>query len=292
LFAIIDLMATTPTFFRISDGSALHHRGTFGWFLSLPCGTRPATCAGNAYGYRVSSFQTKGYGMLSLTHFLLRLFEFCHCPIPAGIHLATNNEGLVTHTVIEHPNATLKPDWNIVRTIDHTLMSFPAPQIHHVKGHQDKDTEYCDLPLQAQLNIDADKLAGDFHSTYSATPAIAIRLGSNPVQLTINSATITSRVKQVAHHAATAPTLREYIHSANRWSLPTFDLVDWPSNGHAIRKSYTNKTFIVKLLHNLLPTGKHVHQYKTTYCHPCPSWDEPFEDRSHLYRCRDPTRAP
>jgi hypothetical protein len=31
-----------------------------------------------------------------------------------------------------------------------------------VRGHQDKNTSYDDLDLEAQLNVDADKYAGDF----------------------------------------------------------------------------------------------------------------------------------
>jgi hypothetical protein len=31
-----------------------------------------------------------------------------------------------------------------------------------VRGHQDKNTAYDDLELEAQLNSDADKYAGDF----------------------------------------------------------------------------------------------------------------------------------
>jgi hypothetical protein len=32
----------------------------------------------------------------------------------------------------------------------------------HIKGHQDDETDYDDLPLKPQLNCDADRLADDF----------------------------------------------------------------------------------------------------------------------------------
>ena len=86
--------------------------------------------------------------MLSLTRFLPRLFEFCGHPIPAGINLATNNEDPIARiassrqSVTEHPNTTLKPDWDVIRSIADTLLLFPSPKIEHVTGHQDNDADY------------------------------------------------------------------------------------------------------------------------------------------------------
>ena len=34
------------------------------------------------------------------------------------------------------------------------------PQFQHVKGHQDDQCKYDELSLPAQLNVDADELAG------------------------------------------------------------------------------------------------------------------------------------
>ena len=295
-FKLMQLLLDSTTFFGVSNGSVAKHRGTFGWAISLPCGTRLASCSGSAYGFKPTSFRSEGYGMLSLTRFILRLFEFCGYPIPAGINLATDNEGLIARiassrqSVTEHPNATLKPDWDVVRSIADTLLLFPSPKIEHVTGHQDDEADYCDLPLVSQLNIDADKLAGEVHSTPSLHPASVIRLAANPAQFHIGKATITSRIKSVVRRAATAPALREHIRALTSWSPTIFDSVDWISHGQAIRRCYHKKTFVVKFLHNLLPTGKRVHRYDPTYSHRCPSCQDPHEDRAHLLRCPEPTR--
>ena len=37
-----------------------------------------------------------------------------------------------------------------------------APTVEHILGHQDKDKPYQELPLPAQLNCDADKMAAEF----------------------------------------------------------------------------------------------------------------------------------
>jgi hypothetical protein len=58
------------------------------------------------------------------------------------------------------------------------------PFLKHIKGHQDSHTDYSDLPLDAQLNIDADTEAGFFQNTYPAQrPHIHQLPPSNHAQL-------------------------------------------------------------------------------------------------------------
>jgi hypothetical protein len=61
------------------------------------------------------------------------------------------------------PNPTLEPEWDVL----HELQWAFSKQLHggtivHTKGHQDDKAKYDTLPLLAQLNIDADELAGKF----------------------------------------------------------------------------------------------------------------------------------
>ena len=46
--------------------------------------------------------------------------------------------------------------------------------------------------------------------------------------------------------------------------------------------------FVAKFVHDLLPTGKRVHFYKTYYEHRCLSCFADEEDRRHLLLCDDP----
>jgi hypothetical protein len=90
----------------------------------------------------------------------------------------------------------------IVRTITDTLLQFPAPKISHVTGHEDKETPYAELPLRAQLNVDA-------LATLPVTSTPPSRPRSNPTQLP--SDTITSKIKPVVRKPApTSQTLQEY----------------------------------------------------------------------------------
>ena len=48
--------------------------------------------------------------------------------------------------------------------------------------------------------------------------------------------------------------------------------------------------FVTKFVHDLLPTGRRVHLYKTYYDHRCPSCFADQEDHRHLLLCDDPER--
>jgi len=70
------------------------------------------------------------------------------------------------------PNSTQASDYDVLAKIWATRDLLPVtacPAVLHVKGHQDKKTAYEQLPLPAQLNVDADKLAGDYMSNHPNT---------------------------------------------------------------------------------------------------------------------------
>jgi hypothetical protein len=83
--------------------------------------------------------------------------------------LATSNSGLVdcakeqTKSQYPVPNATFQSDWDVVEAI---VLQVEKSQLQvtykHVKGRQDKDTAYELLLFLAQLNCDANKLAGAY----------------------------------------------------------------------------------------------------------------------------------
>ena len=70
-----------------------------------------------------------------------------------------------------YPNATMGADWDVLQAIVTLLQKFDKlPSLLHVKGHQDKDTSYANLSLAAQLNVDADKLAGEYQYPSNLLP--------------------------------------------------------------------------------------------------------------------------
>eukprot|EP00957_Ditylum_brightwellii_P017513 1319757-Ditylum_brightwellii.AAC.1 len=52
------------------------------------------------------------------------------------------------------------PDWDVIAQIVAVICeSNLKGEFKHIKGHQDKDKKYEDLPLIAQLNVNIDILA-------------------------------------------------------------------------------------------------------------------------------------
>jgi hypothetical protein len=70
------------------------------------------------------------------------------------------------------------------------------------------------------------------------------------------------------------------------WSPETFRLVDWEALQSAVCNTRETRAFTIKLINDLLPTGKRVHLYKEYYDDCCPSCDSPQEDRDHLFQCQ------
>jgi hypothetical protein len=191
---MVALLHSNP-FRSASDGSVkfLTH-GSFGWSVSLPNGRRLATCSGPVYGAKPSSYRAEGYGMLSLLRFFIRLFEYCDTPHDTAGVIVCDNLLLINKVIAYQspfptaalldedwtpfdslptllsntsPSATLAPDWDVLNEIHHSLhdLNF-RPTFQHIKGHQDRDTPYDNLPLLAQLNVDADTAAGHFQSQH------------------------------------------------------------------------------------------------------------------------------
>jgi hypothetical protein len=275
----------------VSDGSDDAGAMTFGWIVSLPDGTRLARCSGPAYGPFGTSFRAEGYGFLSVSRFLLRLHEFCGITPTWCIKLMTDNLGLLTR--IEKclpypdpfPNTTLQPDWDVTNEIIVTLQELKIqPILEHVKGHQDDHTPYDDLPLEAQLNVDADHEAGYYQTMFPAKRPIIPRLPHNRVQLHLSNKVISSKLKQSIRDAFTVPPYMEYLKKRNHWSSECLATIDWTAYNQAVSRFSSQRVQITKLCNDLLPTSRWANRYDSLTSEHCLHCGEP-EDRDHLVRC-------
>lgn len=184
------------------------------------------------------------------------------------------------------PNATMKSDWDILQAIRSAMLLFPVlPTLTHVYGHQDNQMAYDSLPLPAQLNVDADFLAGSYEYGPTDDPTTPPRIGGNGAQLHCKSGTITSNYRRALRKIHSAPIMKKYLCSNNRWTHDQFDLVDWNLHGTSIRQHYNRKHFVTKYIHDWLPVGKLIKRYDGKYISKCPSCDHDQEDRLHFLRC-------
>jgi hypothetical protein len=113
----------------------------------------------------------------------------------------TNNLGLITRLdkflpyPDPFPNVTLQPDWDVTNEILVTLQAMPIQTIFaHVKGHQDDHCPYDSLPLEAQLNVDADYEAGQYQMQNPAQRPMIPRLPHNRAQLHNDQKVISSKI--------------------------------------------------------------------------------------------------
>jgi len=317
-FTMIEKFKTIG-FKAASDGSVRYDTdGAFGWVLSLPNSERLATCSGPAMGANISSYRAEGYGMLSILRFIHRLFQYTSSKFSEltsadiGGILACDNLSLVrnvqylqnpTRPVMEEEegfatdpasairsnkdNSTNTSDWDVVNEINHTLqeMTFPV-FVEWIKGHQDDKKPYHELTLLAQLNVDADRAAGEFQDQHGHPRPQAIRFPHNPAQLTISNGTITHAYKSRLRDSVSEKPLRDHIKERTKWSDSTMSTVDWKAHGRALNRHSEIRCNLVKLVHDILPTNALVAKY-----HPgdrekkCPSCSAISEDRDHVIRC-------
>ena len=297
----------------VCDGSVLHSKGAFGWVLSLASGFRLAEGNGPAYGHQMSSFRAEGYGMLSALLYVHYIIQAYAPECPLAVQLFCDNEGLVgvvnRRLRCPHPefvNTTMSADWDLIQEICSIISKLSEVTIQYVKGHQDQDKSVKHLSLEARLNIEADSLATDYQerfpaelhpTTTSATPSHE----SNPVQINISTLedhgtftnTNTLITKNIRHtikaHCGTKRIIA-HIKRKEEWDEPTFQLVDWAAYTSAVTSNTLDHKFIVKLVNDLLPTGKRVSRYKPYYDHRCPSCYADQEDRHHLFQCPHTSR--
>jgi hypothetical protein len=283
----------------LSDGSAVNHSMSFGWVMSLPTAQRVATCSGPAPGSVQSSFRAEGYGLLSVTRFLYHLFRFCGVDPELKIQLSCDNDPLLrrVQSALPHtecfPNLTLEPDWDLVDSIVKTIQSMASSIIlPHVKGHQDDDVAYIDLPLDAQLNCDADYEAVYHQSVYESYRPAVPRITTNKAQLHISGKTINTGYRTAISEAITTPALLDHICERNEWSPATLALFHEEAHSQALGRMVARHSQLVKLCHDIVPTAAITHRNNHLLPASCILCKHPSEDLDHLLRCNHVHRKP
>ena len=164
---ILEIYDKEGEFVMVSDGSEKEWAMTFGWILAVRSGIRLAKAAGPCSG-RGSSLRAESAGMLAISLFVGLLFQYFHRTEVKVICISDNAELIkrqIEHLEYDIPytNMSLKAEFDLTEQIylSHKALNIQA-NFQHVKGHQDKNKKKKDLPLFAQLNIEADQEAGDY----------------------------------------------------------------------------------------------------------------------------------
>jgi hypothetical protein len=149
-----------------------------------------------------------------------------------------------------------------------------------------------DLPLPAQLNCAADKLADDYLVQYPGVYHSWVPLlPTTGCQLHLPQGTVTYDYKRALALARRAPPMRDKLCHKHNWSREDFDSVDWTAHGRALHSLIKHKSTLIKYLNDMLPVGKLVNTYNPKYPASCPSCcPEILETREHLWECIAPAK--
>jgi exonuclease III len=290
-------------FYAACDGSVTSdEKGAFGWILSTVLGERAATGMGPVGGSHVQPYRAEAVALLSLLCFFCRLAEF------VGKHdqwhgvIVTDSQSLLdtlakwSFQVVPTPprqsptytstpyNDVLLSEWDVLIEIYQLLRRMPYITLEYVKGHQDRHQPYQELPLKAQLNVDADEAAKKYQRTFTTIHPIAVLLPHTGVHLDLPDGTLTSHIAERVRKQAWGGPLLQYMQLKYRWSENTANNINWEAHASALTHHFARKTHMTKLIHDILPTNSNVHRddQPKQRCPECPCMKE---TRDHVLQC-------
>ncbi len=289
-----------PQFFAGSNWSEKYGvQGAFGWSISTAYGDRVGNGMGPARGRRMDSYRAECTGVLSLLRFLIRVSQFTAMhEVMHGV-IGTDSQSLLDKLMSRQDQGLgksnpvqldeLTSEWDLLIEIQQGLQLLPGVSIICVRGHQDNKTTYDRLPLLAQLNVDADKLAGRFQNQQGTTLPFVLLSPRTGVNLEHRSGTITSKYEDTIRYLATGPVLQHQIKKKYAWSDSTMRSIHWQAHGRVFRNHMTSKVHISKLVHDCLPTHSLINKFDSGH-RKCPTCGNIDETRNHIIQCLHPER--
>jgi hypothetical protein len=182
----------------------------------------------------------------------------------------------------------LSAEWDIISEMKITIKKNnlrEAVQFRHIKRHADKDHPYHKLTLMQQMNVDADKLAGEYIQTHQEESYhIVPILPNSGVQLNMPRGTVTYRLKKTVMQARPQREHQKYLCQKNNWTQNTFHMINWESHHQALNKHPKQRTILIKYVNDIAPVGRIVSKYDPKYPAGCPSCPEGNETQEHMMK--------
>ena len=292
---ILGYLRTNEEIMVVSDGSAQQSHMAYGWIASLDSGHRFVKGNGPCDG-RPSSLRSEAAGMLAATLFFAMLQEWTLFEFPSiELHFFADNMELIQRQIAHqtytdpYPNATMKAEFDLIEQIYLTISIYRIKaHFCHVKGHQDDNCSYRDLPLESQLNVDADHLATQYYSTGApSTPQVSL-LKSCPAVLSLRNISITNDYHKQLLRAYTEPEYIGYLQDKFHWSDPTVEIIAWRSLSCAIRR-IQRPSLTTKICNDILPVATTLMKWRHQPHDRCCLCGAP-ETTKHLFTCTAPSR--
>ena len=246
---------THQKFRAVSDGSVLSTgEASYGWILSTHRGERVAEGMGPARGRIVHSYRAEACGILLFLRFLIRISNFTQMHDQWQGVLATDSQS-VLDTLFgrdsEQPNNEtsaqldrdqveldpLCPEWDVLIEIQAALRELPRVQLQYVAGHQDKQKTYNTLSLLEQLNVDADRIAAEYHELHHPRMPYVLLSPNTRAHLLFQDGTVTSKYDDSISFQATTPPLKSYLARKYTWNESVVDRINWIAHGQALKRN-------------------------------------------------------
>jgi hypothetical protein len=110
------------------------------------------------------------------------------------------------------------------------------------------------LSPEAKLNIEADKLAEEAYSSSTFRDHVPMSPGVS-AQLLIDKKTIVSKHRVIARDIRRTQAIKLQIQEQTGMTDQALEEVDWDSHTLAVGRSQLSQSFLVKMLHQILPIG-------------------------------------
>jgi hypothetical protein len=155
------------------------------------------------------------------------------------------------------PNDSLRPSWD---NIQKNLLGFSRSSFFlsaTCEGPSRSHYQFLESPLEAHLNIKADKLATVFQEKSSHGTDRGLMFPGSGCQLDMDNQIIPNNHRRRIRTRRAKEKLMNHIREKLQTSAEALSNIDWESPSQAIRLvPIPNRTFLMKFLHRWLPVGK------------------------------------
>jgi ribonuclease HI len=183
------------------------------------------------------SFRSEGYGLASVSAFIMALITFLQISVEDHIwKFYIDNKAMIQRmesyrNSIPNLRWNLRPDADITNKANVYLRNIPAT-LEHVKSHQDDTKKNRDLTFDAHLNIIADAMATQQRESMEKP---VTRVQGDHCQLVIQERYITRDTQKWLLQKAGEVPIQHYYRQKHGWTGAVFSSIHWEIQHKALR---------------------------------------------------------
>ena len=277
--------------FGLCDGSYKAHHGTAAFVLQANSDPshRILGCNRTAGDPKdQSSFRSELGGILGLT-ILLRDLCSRHDITEGGIEIACDCLSALTTVFVDEWDDPQQSCFDLIHQIRHEIQHSPLLWTwRHIRGHQDKHTQFAALDWRSQLNVEMDSLAKAYWNTTYDMTAPFPATDSSTWQLSHGTYQFTCLDRKLIYELCHGPPLQQFWRRKLDISAIAINTINWDICEDGLRRLDINKRlWLSKMTTNTAPTGQILHRRGHLENPICPRCGL-YEDTTHIVCCLQP----